>query len=319
METETGTASRLYELAVQKYSSDDKKLASYLENLPSDFTLVDRDYLDIVADYVDKGHLPEDLSAKAVLSVGGRTSETGLLLAAMGAEVVIYEERADYAEYAIVVADFFKAPVTVIERSLYDIPGTTQWRNYFDYVVFNGGLHRVSDPGLALRILYDALAEFTGIMLVQSACNEQNGRTCTFGIRTRDSEASNWFIPSVTTASQMCLHMGFKAATAWQTRSGEVKVVCSKREQAEIVGAGLNMGSGGGRESVSDEKGGAVFVVTANSHIYGVLGSKEKARNVAGDLLSDTGIDIKEGDIDIEEWKIGEVIEIDEGPQNTPF
>ena len=68
------------------------------------------------------------------------------------------------------------------------------------------------------------------------------------------------------------------------------------------------------REKAEGKK---VFVVTTGGHNYAIKESMEEAEGVVAELLSDTGVDIEEDDIDIEEWKIGDVATPDEGPDRV--
>ena len=60
-------------------------------------------------------------------------------------------------------------------------------------------------------------------------------------------------------------------------------------------------------------EGEPLFIVTLHNHNHAVERTMELAEGVVADLLSDTGVDAIEGDIDIEEWRVGEVHTFDEG------
>ena len=268
------TVAKLRGLMADKYQSSSKKLKSHIQGLVGetgfhwdgnmDFGkwkqqgLAGDNYLNVVGGFVGRGLLPIDLSGNRVLDAGAWTGQSSLLLSAMGASVTAVEEVEMYAGTISYLADFFKADIGVFGDSLYNCSDRLQActtyteedkRLLFDYVLFSGGLHNVSDPIVALRILYNSLVDYTGTLLIESACNQQLGRTCTYSVPTRIAgstivkrESCNWFIPSVTTAKQMCLHVGFITVAAWQTASDRVMLACRKGEQVDMPRVGLSRG-----------------------------------------------------------------------------
>jgi hypothetical protein len=56
-----------------------------------------------------------------------------------------------------------------------------------------------------------------------------------------------------------------------------------------------------------------VFLVTARGHVFAVKATQKEADQVEDDLISETGCELEEAEIDIEEWVIGERLEAAEG------
>ncbi len=61
----------------------------------------------------------------------------------------------------------------------------------------------------------------------------------------------------------------------------------------------------------------SVSIVTANGNILAVKATEYEAEDAVADLLSETGFEIVEDDIDIEVWVIGDVATPDEGPDQV--
>lgn len=57
-----------------------------------------------------------------------------------------------------------------------------------------------------------------------------------------------------------------------------------------------------------------VFIVTTKGEVVAVKATNEEAEDAMGDLLSETGFDLAEGDMDILQLPVGYVETPDEGP-----
>ena len=114
-----------------------------------------------------------------VLDVGSKTGAAALLFAALGARTVVALEEDRRACAAVGVLAEALALGAVVEplcASLYDVgvlgPGAeAPRRGAFDVAVASGVLHTLSDPLLALRLLYGALRP-GGVLLVETPASD---------------------------------------------------------------------------------------------------------------------------------------------------
>jgi len=90
--------------------------------------------------------------------VGCWTGGTTLLLAALGSRVLAIEEVNKYASMAGYLAQSFglEDRVSVLSRSVYECD-SEDFFDQFDIVYFPGVIYHLSDPVVALRILFNAL------------------------------------------------------------------------------------------------------------------------------------------------------------------
>lgn len=117
-------------------------------------------HMSMLAVFIDElNALPLSLEGMRVLDIGCWTGGTSLLLAAMGAEVVAVEEIRKYAECVDYLRHAFEIDrLTVEASSLYECK-TPGFHDTFDIVLCAGVLHHLSDPKLALRILFNCLKD----------------------------------------------------------------------------------------------------------------------------------------------------------------
>ncbi len=117
-------------------------------------------HMSMLAVFIDElKALPLSLQGMRVLDIGCWTGGTSLLLAAMGATVVAVEEVKKYAECVTYLKHAFNAErVSVESKSLYDCT-SAEFQDSFDIVLCAGVLHHLSDPKLALRILFNCLKD----------------------------------------------------------------------------------------------------------------------------------------------------------------
>lgn len=167
-------------------------------------------HINILASFIDDFGLPRDLTGKSVLDVGVWCGGTSLLLAAMGAEVRCIEEVVKYANCARFLFQEFDLGAAVfysgeLDRplSLYDFIGM----DGYDYIIFPGVLYHLSDPILALRILFNALKDGGQIFVETAVCEFSNpdNRRLNFA----KGESNNIFIPSYPAVATMMEYVGF--------------------------------------------------------------------------------------------------------------
>jgi SAM-dependent methyltransferase len=154
---------------------------------------------------------------KKVLDVGCWNGGTTLSLYMMGARhVVALEEVQKYAETAsILVKDVYGYSDTeIVPDSLYNIE-----RQKYDIIYFPGVIYHLSDPVLALRILFNnlddggkVLVETMGIESPNSICEFYGNRV--FHTTNADGEFNrggwNWFVPSPLCLERWMIEAGFE-------------------------------------------------------------------------------------------------------------
>lgn len=173
-------------------------------------------HINILATFIDDFGLPKDLTGKSVLDVGVWCGGTSLLLAAMGARVTALEEVVKYADCARFLSFAFglikKDPpaMFVYSDSIYDMDEISQpnCQNYFDYIIFPGVLYHLSDPILALRILFNAIKDGGELYLETAVCDFSNPENCR--INFANGKGNNIFIPSYPAVASMMEYVGFK-------------------------------------------------------------------------------------------------------------
>ena len=191
----------------------------------------------------------EAFEGKDVLDVGCWTGGTSLLLNAIGSRVVALEEARKYAEMTRFLAQSFgiDKDVTVIGKSLYQC-NDKEYFDRFDIIYFPGVIYHLSDPLIALRILYNT-CKVGGIILVESAGIDSPESVCLYegsyvfhSGRKEDLNRGgwNWFLPSPLALSRMLKDAGFEEI---QTVFHQKRVYgfAKKTAQAGITRAGLSV------------------------------------------------------------------------------
>jgi 2-polyprenyl-3-methyl-5-hydroxy-6-metoxy-1,4-benzoquinol methylase len=160
----------------------------------------------------------EDFRDKEVLDVGCWTGGTTLSLASVGSNVFAIEEVKKYADMASFLVKSFGLSnrVSVNHLSLYDC-NSEEFFDRFDIVYFPGVLYHLSDPLLALRILFNSL-KVGGKILIESEGLERDEPFCRFdgsliySSGTKDNLTRtgwNWFVPSPSALHRMMREAGF--------------------------------------------------------------------------------------------------------------
>jgi 2-polyprenyl-3-methyl-5-hydroxy-6-metoxy-1,4-benzoquinol methylase len=157
-----------------------------------------------IAELIDRFEaIPLDLTGCRCLDIGCWTGGCSLLMSAMGAEVVAVDEVRKYTECLALLAQAFSLDNLSVDcRSLYDLDGPG-YDDRFDYVLLAGVLYHVTDPVVALRIVFNCLKD-GGRCLIE-----------TTGIRSRKAILSferrrwNWFDPSPAALEQLLEDVGF--------------------------------------------------------------------------------------------------------------
>lgn len=193
----------------------------------------------------------EDFKDKKVFDIGCWTGGTTLLLATLAQEVQAIEEVKKYAETVSFLSSSFALSdrVSVEPLSVYSC-NSEEFHDQFDIVYFPGVIYHLSDPLLALRILFNSL-KVGGFMLIESAGINSEGPFCRFdgsliyggGTKERLNRGGwNWFMPSPSALYRMMKEAGFDdIQTQWHDGTSRVYGFGRKLSQVGICKAGLSV------------------------------------------------------------------------------
>lgn len=188
--------------------------------------------------------------SKKVLDIGCWTGGTSLLLSTVSSSVTAVEEVVKYSETAQYLADSFDANITVLARSLYSLNDEELFDSY-DRVYFPGVIYHLSDPVLALRILYNTLKD-EGDILVESAGLDSEEPICRFegnyiyhanGTREELNRGGwNYFLMSGPALERMMKEAGFvNIEYKWDSDTSRLFAYGKKVKQVGICKAGLSV------------------------------------------------------------------------------
>jgi len=148
--------------------------------------------------------LPLDLTGRRILEIGCWTGGASLLMSAMGAEVTAIDEVKKYTECLTYLKRAFGLDqLTIRHASLYDLDHASFW-DRFDHVLFAGVLYHVTDPIVALRIVFNALKD-GGTCLLESTAFRSRLTRISFSRR-----RWNWFDMSPSALKLMMQDVGFQ-------------------------------------------------------------------------------------------------------------
>jgi SAM-dependent methyltransferase len=193
----------------------------------------------------------EDFRNKVVFDVGCWTGGTTLLLAALGNRVFAIEEVKKYADMASFLSRSFGVEdrVSVNHLSIYNC-NSKEFFDRFDIIYFPGVIYHLSDPLLALRILFNALKP-GGKILIESEGIDREEPFCRFdgslahrSVTTEKTSLCgwNWFVPSPSALYRMMREAGFdEVETLWHHRRERVYGYGKKISQTGICKAGLSV------------------------------------------------------------------------------
>lgn len=211
-------------------------------------------HLSLMREFSHRFHLDlRTFQGKDVLDVGCWTGGTTLLLHALGARVFAVEEVRKYARMVEYLAQAFGISdrVEVGARSLYSL-NEEPFRDRFDIVYFPGVVYHLTDPVLALRILFNTCRQ-GGIILVESAGIDDSRAVCRFegGRVFRGGRAENltrrgwnWFIPSCSALERMMTEAGFQeVVSGLNPKTSRVFAFGRKLGSMPITRAGLSLPS----------------------------------------------------------------------------
>jgi len=193
----------------------------------------------------------DSFANKTVFDVGCWTGGTTLLLASLGSHVFAIEEVKKYADMVDYLSKSFGIHdrVSVNAMSIYNC-NSEEFQDRFDFVYFPGVIYHLSDPLVALRILFNSL-KIGGVVLVESAgintaepyCRFDGSLIYTAGTRERLNRGGwNWFMPSPSALQRMMREAGFdEIQTLWFEGTNRVYGYGKKVSQVGICKAGLSV------------------------------------------------------------------------------
>lgn len=209
-------------------------------------------HLEVMAHFLTVFALtPDVFRGAAVLDVGCWTGGTTLLLAALGAQVHALEEVRKYADMTHFLVDAFglRERVSVTAQSIYEC-SDGRFHDRFDIVYVPGVVYHLSDPVLALRILFNTLKP-GGIVLVESDGIESDEPLCRFdgsflyhsGTAAERSRGGwNWFVPSPVALARMLREAGFEEERSCYVKGfARVFAIARKIRQNPMCRAGLSL------------------------------------------------------------------------------
>lgn len=193
----------------------------------------------------------DDFKGKYVFDIGCWTGGTTLLLATLADKVYAIEEVKKYAETLSYLSESFGVSEQILVKplSVYEC-NSREFYDQFDIVYFPGVIYHLSDPVLALRILYNSM-KVGGFILIESAgintkepyCRFEGSLICHSGTKEKLNRGGwNWFMPSPSALYRMMCEVGFdEVQTQWHNQTGRVYGFGRKMAQAGICKAGLSV------------------------------------------------------------------------------
>jgi SAM-dependent methyltransferase len=192
----------------------------------------------------------DSFSEKHILDVGCWTGGTTLLLGAVSKEVTAVEEVNKYASTTRYLTQSFGMNAQVIDSSLYAL-NDLKYYDSFDRIYFPGVIYHLSDPVLALRILFNCLS-IGGDILIETAGFESDKALCSFegnyayhanGTREELNRGGwNYFMLSGHALERMMKEAGFvEIRYKWDKSSNRLFAYGTKEAQVGICKAGLSV------------------------------------------------------------------------------
>lgn len=193
-------------------------------------------HITVISKFMELG-LPRNLEGQRVLDVGAWTGGTSLMLAAMGADVQAVEEVNKYASVIEFLARSFHLRLwALMPMSIYDIhsgDGT------YDYVLLAGVLYHLTDPVLALRILFNCLQDGGRIFVESAVAPAEYGGAHILAYHGPSKGTWNWFVPSSKAVEQMLIDVGFEEVEFFG-EGNRAYFTATRKHYKDLLRAGLS-------------------------------------------------------------------------------
>ena len=214
-------------------------------------------HVSIPAQFADQFKaLPTDLMGKKILDIGVWTGGTSLLFSALGAEVVAVEEVKKYADTVEFLKKAFGLKgLKVLNCSLYELNRDDLY-DQFDYVFFSGVIYHVTDPIIALRIVFNCLKDGGTCLLESTAIPDKRrlfgekdklvsyegpGKVWSGAKEDLSRGGWDWFVPSPSAVKQMMIDVGFENIEVGPIEETRVMAVGHRTKHCDILRAGLSV------------------------------------------------------------------------------
>jgi len=209
-------------------------------------------HVTMIAALIDKLGMPRDLYDKTVYDVGCWTGGTSLMLAALGATVRAVEEVDAYSDTTQFLAELFECPVNTSfstgSSGLYS--DCLYLGSSYDIVYLCGVIYHLTDPIVALRMLYNALRPGGTIYLESALAMGSTGSFCVYegprdtrggSVKDRNRRGWNWFIPSEECLTRWLEDVGFSKISL-RMWTGNRAIVSAKKGQewVDMCRAGIS-------------------------------------------------------------------------------
>jgi 2-polyprenyl-3-methyl-5-hydroxy-6-metoxy-1,4-benzoquinol methylase len=193
-------------------------------------------HITVVSKFLELG-LPRNLEGKRVLDVGAWTGGTSLLLTAMGADVQAIEEVNKYASVIEFLARSFHLRLwALMPMSIYDL---RSWDGTYDYVILAGVLYHLTDPVLALRILFNCLEDGGRVFIESAVAPAEYGGAHTLTYHGPSKGTWNWFVPSSKAVEQMLIDVGFEEVKFFG-EGNRAYFTATRKQYKDMLRAGLS-------------------------------------------------------------------------------
>ncbi len=192
----------------------------------------------------------ESFEGKFVFDIGCWTGGTTLTLAALGSKVFAIEEVKKYVETVNFLAESFgiERQVTAKSLSIYECSDES-FHDKFDMAYFPGVIYHLTDPLVALRIVFNSL-KVGGTLLIESMGIDSDKPICKFvgslvhssGTREQlDRGGWNWFVPSPSALFRMMRETGFEEISVFMKENNRIYGYGKKLSEQPMCKAGISI------------------------------------------------------------------------------
>ncbi|MFC1584225.1 class I SAM-dependent methyltransferase [Fibrobacterota bacterium] len=190
----------------------------------------------------------KDFNGKDVLDIGCWTGGTTLLMAALGSRVLAIEPVKKSAEMASFLVKSFgiESKVDVHPVSIYSLDAESFY-DRFDLILFPGVIYHLTDPVIALRVLFNSCRVHGQILVESAGINSREPYLLFKGGYVYDQKKKeyqrrnwNWFRPSPAAMHNMLREVGFDEVQTF-FREGRVYGYGKKLSEVQMRRDGLSI------------------------------------------------------------------------------